>query len=779
MIGFTNRSLSTKLIAVAGATVASVLLVSNYVLISSSQQRVEALVFGQAEVEAKAIASDIAGEIGGLATAAATMASIAGSGHNAGGLDRPAITNLVKATLQTHKMAFGTWFAEAENQFDGRQADFVDNKEMAGNSKGTFSPYWSKTESGEIFFSTFEINPADAWFAMSAASGKGAITPPYIAQEASVPTTLSSITYPVNSGGKLIGVSGIDVSLASLSSKLSKMRPFDTGRVMLVSQDSKWLVGPKPESMMTDFDAAGQAELKVALDRGASSTIRDLADENGSTIHRLVYPFELPGVNASWVVLVDVPDAAIAGPVMQQTFMMLVGGLIVLGAVLLGLFVSVNRMVKRPLDRLVADVAVLSNGEYDKPISGQASSDETGAVARALEGFRHRLAESDQLETQAAQDRQTVEREREATEGERTNAAALQKRIVTRLGAGLSRLSAGDMTHRITEEFPGEYAQLRDDFNSAMQSLEQTLKTVNASVANITSGTSEMSIAANDLSMRTEKQAASLEETAAALDQLTSQVNASAENAKSAAKTVETTNESTNQSGVVVEKAVHAMTAIEQSSREVSRIIGVIDEIAFQTNLLALNAGVEAARAGEAGRGFAVVAQEVRELAQRSASAAKEIATLIKTSASQVDQGVEYVGQTGEALKGISAQVVKINSLIREISQSASEQAVGIKEINEAINQMDQVTQQNAAMVEETTAASVALNNEANVLGELVSNFQVSGNGSASELGAMAARMRSQDQAPARSSAKAPARAPARTRAGSNVAAAAADWSEF
>ncbi|WP_417415804.1 methyl-accepting chemotaxis protein [Hoeflea sp.] len=772
MLGFTNRSLSTKLIAVAGATVASVLLISNYVLISSTEQHVEALVFDQAQVEAKAIAANIAGEIGGLATAAATMAAITGNGHAESDLDRTGIINLAKATMQAHDMAFGAWFAEAENQFDGRQADYIDNKEMGGNSKGAFSPYWTKTSSGEIHFSTFDVDPAAAWYAMSATSGKGAITPPYLAQGASVPTTLSSITFPVKSGGKLIGVSGIDVSLASLSDKLSKMRPFESGRVMLVSQDSKWLVGPTQDAMMTDFDAEGQAEVKAALDRGVSATLRDLAGQGGATIHRLVYPFELPGVNASWVVLVDIPDAAIAGPVMQQTYMMIIGGLIVLGAVLLGIFASVNRLVKRPLDQLVADVKILSNGDYEKPINGQSSSDETGAVARALEGFRHRLAESDQLESQAARDRESAERARETTETERASSAALQKRIVTRLGTGLSRLSAGDMTHRIHDEFPGEYAQLREDFNSAMESLEQTLKTVNTSVANITSGTGEMSTAANDLSMRTEKQAASLEETAAALDQLTSQVNASAENARTAAQTVQHTNESTNQSGAVVEKAVHAMTAIEQSSQEVSRIIGVIDEIAFQTNLLALNAGVEAARAGEAGRGFAVVAQEVRELAQRSASAAKEIATLIKTSASEVEQGVEFVGQTGEALRDISAQVVKINSLIQEISQSASEQAVGIQEINQAINQMDQVTQQNAAMVEETNAASLALNNEARGLGELVSNFQLSGTPSSSDLAAMATKMREPGAHPVTS------KAPARTSSGGK-AVVGADWSEF
>lgn len=775
MLGFKNKSLSTKFIAVAGATVATVLVISNYVLISNTRERVEALVFDQAQIEAKAISADIAGEIGGLTAAAATVAAIVGSGHNESQLDRNAIMHLLKATMQTHDLAFGSWFAEVENMFDGRQADYIDNKELAGNSKGTFSPYWSKTSSGEIHFSTFEINPADAWFALSAKSGKGAITPPYLAQESAVPTTLSSITFPVKSGGKLIGVTGIDVSLASLSDKLSKLRPFGSGRVMLVSQDSKWLVGPTPEAIMTDFEADGQTEVKAALDRSASSTVNDITGADGTAVHRLVYPFALPGVNANWVVLVDIPDEAIAGPVMQQTIMMLIGGLIVLGTVLLGMFIAVTRMVKRPLDSLVADVQIMSNGQYENPINGQTRSDETGAVARALEGFRHRLAKSDHLESQAANDRDSAERERASTEIERTNSAAVQKQIVACLGTGLSRLSAGDMTHRITEEFPGEYAQLREDFNSAMQSLEQTITTLNGSIETITSGTGEMSTAANDLAMRTEKQAASLEQTAAALDQLTSQVNASAENAKTAAQTVENTNESTTQSGAIVEKAVHAMTGIEQSSREVSRIIGVIDEIAFQTNLLALNAGVEAARAGEAGRGFAVVAQEVRELAQRSASAAKEIATLIKVSAGHVDQGVEYVGQTGTALKGISAQVVKINSLIREISQSASEQATGIKEINQAINQMDQVTQQNAAMVEETTAASMALNNEARTLGELVSNFQVSGSTSASQLGAVAARMRSQDNAPARASAKAPARG----RATGNAAVAVADWSEF
>jgi len=771
MLGFESRSLSAKLLTVAGATVTAVLLISNYGLISQSQGRIEELVFDQARIEARAISANIAGEIGGLASATSTMAAIQGRGHSTGDLDRKAMMNLLNATMQAHDMAFGSWFAEAGNALDGRQSDFVDNMEFAGNAKGEFSPYWSRKSNGDIHFSTFDIDPAAAWYALSAQSGKGAITPPYEAEEAEVPTTLTSITSPVVSDGKLIGVTGIDVSLASLAAELSTMRPFGTGRVMLISQDSKWLVGPTPEAMMTAFDGEGTTEVSAALQSNASGIVRDISGEDGSDFHRVVYPFEIPGVNASWVVIVDVPETAISGPVMQQTMVMVIGGIIVTAAVLLGLLFSVNRLVKRPLDELVADVNTLSEGNFSNPISGQERLDETGAVARALEGFRHRLAETDALETEAARQRDSAERERSSTEAERRNAAELQKRIVTRLGTGLSRLSAGDMSHRITEEFPGEYAQLRDDFNSAMQSLERTIQTINVSVSNITSGTGEMSTAANDLSARTEKQAASLEETAAALDQLTSQVNASAENAKLAAQTVEDTNQSTTRSGDVVEKAIQAMNGIEHSSREVSRIIGVIDEIAFQTNLLALNAGVEAARAGEAGRGFAVVAQEVRELAQRSAAAAKEIATLITTSAGQVDQGVNFVAQTGEALKGISSQVVQINNLIREISQSASEQAIGIKEINAAINQMDQVTQQNAAMVEETTAASMTLNTEAQNLGGIVANFQVSGSASASDLSAMAAKMRSRSERPATQE--------PRARSTGNTALAQSEWAEF
>ncbi|MBP7650287.1 MAG: methyl-accepting chemotaxis protein, partial [Phenylobacterium sp.] len=230
--------------------------------------------------------------------------------------------------------------------------------------------------------------------------------------------------------------------------------------------------------------------------------------------------------------------------------------------------------------------------------------------------------------------------------------------------------------------------------------------------------------ASDDLSRRTEQQAASLEETAAALDEITATVKKSADGASHARAVVQTAKTGAADGGEIVRQAVLAMGEIEKSSTQISQIIGVIDEIAFQTNLLALNAGVEAARAGEAGKGFAVVASEVRALAQRSAEAAKEIKALISASSTQVGSGVQLVGKTGQALEMLVAQVDEIDGLVGEIAASAKEQATGLNEVNAAVNKMDQVTQQNAAMVEESTAAAHALNGEAVELRRLMGDFR-------------------------------------------------------
>ena len=777
MFSFKAKSLATKLIAVTGGTIALVLLASNVVLISQTRDRVAQLVYTGADTEAKAIAADIAADIGQLASAARSMSGVIEQGHAGGYMDRQEVVAILKANVEKHGFALGSWFAEEPNAFDGKSREMAQDVQTGTHDDGSFNAYWTKRKDG-IALSTFASDYEAEWYALAAKSGQGAMSQPYVETSTGENFTMASIAYPVTSAGKRIGVAGVDVSLKTLSDKLNALHPFETGRVMLLSQTGKWLVAPNADLLMADYDGEGVEVIREALSTGKTGHIENLSFDEMAAFDRVVYPFALPDINTSWVVLVDVPLSAINAPVQDQTYMMIAGGLIVLGAVLAGLYLAVRGFVQKPLAGLVADVATLSAGDYGQPISGQERSDETGAVAKALEGFRHQLTDARRLEAEANSHRETTEAERSRSETERAQTAALQRDIVARLGDGLAQLSAGNLAFRLDGDFPGEYGKLRTDFNAAIASLEETIRTVNASIGNIGNGTNEISRGAADLSHRTEQQAASLEETAAALDELTSQVNSSAENARTAAQSVSTASTDAERSGEVVQKAIAAMHGIEQSSTEVSRIIGVIDEIAFQTNLLALNAGVEAARAGEAGKGFAVVAQEVRELAQRSANAAKEIKTLINTSEVQVREGVDLVGRAGSALEKIAEQVMQINGLIRQISGSASEQAVGLREINAAVNQMDQVTQQNAAMVEETTAASVSLNDEAQVLKSLVARFQAGG--SAPAVQQTAARpqqvpQRARVQAP-RAGVPAPRAVP---QVSGNTALAQDDWEEF
>ena len=416
----------------------------------------------------------------------------------------------------------------------------------------------------------------------------------------------------------------------------------------------------------------------------------------------------------------------------QQTIGMMVGlGLL---AILGGLGISAwigSAKVAGPLVRLGERMKSLANGELEAEIEGQGRGDEVGVMAKAVQVFKDNALKTQAMEAEAKALRDQAEADRQGADRERAARAAELARVVESLAGGLGTLADGVLTHRLNEAFDGEYEQLRQDFNAAMAKVESALSAVVASAQGINSGAGEITQAADDLSRRTEQQAASLEETAAALDEITATVKKTAENAQHAAEVVNKAKGDAAASGVIVEGAVKAMSAIERSSSEISQIIGVIDEIAFQTNLLALNAGVEAARAGDAGRGFAVVAQEVRALAQRSAEAAKEIKTLISTSAKEVGNGVELVGEAGKALRRIADQVAEINAIVEDITHSTQEQATGLAQVNTAVNQMDQMTQQNAAMVEESTAASHSLAQEAVTLNGLTQGFQVSGSSAA------------------------------------------------
>ena len=391
------------------------------------------------------------------------------------------------------------------------------------------------------------------------------------------------------------------------------------------------------------------------------------------------------------------------------------------------LFLTIRVVVGRPLKAINGRIEKLSAGDLETGVDYQDRSDEIGVIARALEGFRAASLAKLDADRELEDQRLSMEEQRSQNDASRATAAKLQAAVVRLIGAALSRLAEGDLTTRLKVDFPAEYQKLKDDFNLAMDRLQDAMERIVETGGQLENGTSEIRRAADDLARRTEQQAATIEQTVAAVGEISRSVSATAAGAGQARIAVTEVTVDAGRSDEVVGQAIAAMSGIEKSSGEITKIIGVIDEIAFQTNLLALNAGVEAARAGEAGRGFAVVAQEVRGLAQRSADAAREIKQLIQSSAAQVKNGARLVGETGDFIERIAAKVGNISTIVVDIAKGAEEQANTLREINTAMNGIDTATQQGAAMAEQFTATSHSLAQDGVELKRLIAHFRTEG----------------------------------------------------
>ncbi|PPJ46052.1 methyl-accepting chemotaxis protein [Rhizobium sp. KAs_5_22] len=690
---------------------------------------------------------------------------------------------LLHKTLEGYPGAIGLSTGWEPNAFDGKDADYVGKP--FHDASGRFVPYVFRAGSDikvEVLVD-YDKPGAGDYYQLPVKTGKPVLMEPYVYPVNGKDVLMTTLSLPTRANGAVVGYVGADIDLDKTAADLAAKRPLGDGYVALLSSANAFVSHPDKAVMgkalkESGVDAAAW-ERALAKPGEAQTIVRPDGTEDLAVALPIV-PFE----GAVWNVVVSVPSATVYASLTKIVWNS--AAIIGLAAVLLVVagWLLARGFIGR-INRVIHQTTQIAEGRLDVELTDREKSDELGDLSRSLQILLENNRRKVQLENEAEAHRVQEEVERnERSKGHQSREEEIRF-VVTELGNGLARLSDGDMTVRLEKPFNGTLDSIRGNFNESIEKLQAAMLSFRENASTIQNGSNEIRSAADDLARRTEQQAASVEQTAAALAEITRSVHESTQRAEDAGLQVSRTKEGAERSGEVVRTAVDAMSAIEQSSQSISNIIGVIDEIAFQTNLLALNAGVEAARAGEAGKGFAVVAQEVRELAQRSANAAKEIKALITASGEQVRNGVSLVGQTGEALQAIVAEVQQINTNVQAIVLAARDQSTGLSEINSAVNIMDQGTQKNAAMVEETNAASHTLVSEVSALSARLDQFNL-GNGRGT-----AAPMRTAPAAPARPVAASPARSapvasPARA-LGNRLAAAigakpaptTSDWEEF
>ncbi|PYB75471.1 methyl-accepting chemotaxis protein [Rhizobium wuzhouense] len=637
--------------------------------------------------------------------------------------DRATVMTVMQKALEAYPDSIGVSTGWEPNAFDGKDTDFVGKP--VHDQTGRFVPYIYRSGGAiktDVLIDYDKPGVGD-YYQLPVTTGKPALLEPYVYPVDGKDVLMTTISLPVFDGGKAVGYVGADIDLNKTATDLAANRPLGDGYVALLSSANSFVSHPEKDVMGKPLKDSGVDVAGWETVLKTPGTVGTITDKDGIERFAVAVPIE-PFEGVVWKVVVAVPSATVLGALSQTVW---TSALIIAGAAVF--LVLVGWLLARGfigrINRVIDQTNRIASGDLAVELTDKERGDEIGDLSRSLGILLESNRKKIELENEAQARFEQEEIERvERSRGHKAREEEIRF-VVDELRTGLARLSDGDMTVRLEKSFSPALDEIRVNFNDSIEKLRAALLSFSENATTIENGSNEIRAAADDLARRTEQQAASVEQTSAALSQITRSVKESTQRAEEAGQQVSRTKESAERSGEVVRTAIDAMSAIEQSSQSISNIIGVIDEIAFQTNLLALNAGVEAARAGEAGKGFAVVAQEVRELAQRSANAAKEIKSLITASGDQVKHGVSLVDQTGEALSAIVAEVQQINTNVHAIVEAAREQSTGLHEINAAVNIMDQGTQKNAAMVEETNAASHTLVSEVQSLSSRLAQFNL------------------------------------------------------
>ncbi|WP_231854117.1 methyl-accepting chemotaxis protein [Gluconacetobacter diazotrophicus] len=679
--------------------------------------QVEKNIYSEAISKSQILAQQIIQALDAQNTVVRSLRGTIESAHRSGVLTRQFVIDNLSETMRLFPDIYGMDVKEAAHGAEGS----LFPGGPAGSSHDVFFPYAVRGPGGKVAITTPALHYSPVFYSIINTGNLEGLEP-YIDTDSGVP--MVSPTYPITFDGKRIAVIGADIPLGWLAPLLKTVHIAQGSTVSLLSDQGFWIVTPNSSQVMKHYDASSDATVQKAITQHTLTIARDF---NDGAVDRIIVPIRIDDFGIYWTLIVDVPSDAITKPVWNTVFSLVVPGVTLILLSIVVMWLTFNRMLSTPLRNLLRSVSELERGEYNGTVYGTRRSDEIGAMARGLEGFRGSLLRAQQADAEARQARQQNEAMQAARRREDEQRLKDGNRVIKTIGAALDDLANGDLSARVHDALPREFEPLRDNFNRSVQQLAIAIGGISEAVSVIRKGSQVVSGGAEELAERTEQQAAALEETTSAINQIARNVSQSEEIITQTQTVGLKACRSAESSSDIMGRTRKAMQRIETSSAEVVAIIEIIEGIAFQTNILALNASIEAASAGNAGKGFAVVANEVRSLAQRSAEAAKGISSLVNKTVEEIHEGATCVRDTERALQDISSLVSTMGEKLNTIVHSAREQSSSLREVTTAVNVMDQTTQKNASIADNSRSSSRSLTEETQKLTDLITHFKLSG----------------------------------------------------